>query len=466
MHLSRLAIQGIVVALLIARSVEASSYAQLSSTQTQVGESTPSIVKFDKSDAAKGIAITNRGIMFKEAGPYFIMAAAQVGSVSGIGRGTVRLWMRKNGKDVPNSNSAQTVLPGFTAVLISQGMVEIEPADTIELLFSVSSDYQKLGLIASAPEGEPAVPSTIFSAFKADDRAYAQLTSTTTQTATGTGSIAKLDLVDAAKKVGSYSGTMAFETGGTYLVMAGAQVGCTGRASNEGQVRIWLRKCGKDVPNSSCAQYVAPGFTSVLICQSVLTCQAGEQVEFIQAATSSNLGVVAWKPEGEPAVPSLIVSIVKVSDGAYAQLSSLESQEGGAYPTSIRLKQTDAARNVENAAGSSSSINKGTIALGQDGVYFAIAGAQVGSTDAKISGGSSRLWLRKSGKDVEKSNSEQTIFPRYTTVLVSQGVFEGKEGNRLQLYHSARGAGVGLISTEHTGEPHVPSIIFTLVKVD
>ncbi len=111
------------------------------------------------------------------------------------------------------------------------------------------------------------------------------------------------------------------------------------------------------------------------------------------------------------------------------------------------------------------SINKGSIAINQDGIYFAIAAGQVGGTGSK-SAGSLRLWLRKGGIDVAKSNTEQTITSNYTTVLVSQGICEAKQGNRLQLFHSARGTGVGLIATQPKGEPAIPSMIFTLVKID
>jgi hypothetical protein len=51
-------------------------------------------------------------------------------------------------------------------------------------------------------------------------------------------------------------------------------------------------------------------------------------------------------------------------------------------------------------------------------------------------------------------------------VLVSQGVGEAKKGDRLQLFQSARGSGVGLVASSPKGEPTVPSMIFSLVKVD
>ena len=455
----------VVTFLTLVASSRAAPYAQLSSSRNQLGSSTPTVVELDDNDAVKGITNTSGHITFEQAGAYFLMAAAQVGSVDGKGQGSVRLWMRKNGKDVANSNSEQTILPGFTAVLVTQGLAEIRAGDTMQLVYSVSAPDQKLGLIASTPSGEPMVPSMIFSAFKVDDGGYAQLSSNESQTAAAAAKPLTLNCTDAAWQVERQSGVITCKTAGTYFLMAAGQVGCDS-AGAKGRVRLWLRQNGLDVSNSSCEQTASPGFTAVLVSQGVVACQADDRLEIVQSATGSGMGMVASTPSGEPTVPSLIVSLVKVADDAYAQLSSRESQLGASYEKVVRLEQTDAARNVENAARAMTrSINKGTIAVQQDGVYFAIAAGQVGSADGN-GRGSSRLWLRKGGIDVAKSNTEQTIIGDYTTVLVSQGVGVAKEGNRFQLFHAATGTGVGLVAVEPKGEPAVPSMIFTMVKVD
>jgi len=453
-----------VTLLTLVASAQAAPYAQLSSSRNQLGSTTPTVVELDHNDAVKSITNTNGRITFEQAGAYFLMAAAQVGSVDGKGQGVVRLWMRTNGKDVANSNSEQTILPGFTAVLVTQGLAEIKAGDTMELAYSVSAPDEKLGLIASAPAGEPAVPSMIFSAFKVDDTAYAQLSSTETQI-DAAGKTITLNSTDAAKDVENQAGVVTCKTAGTYLLMAAGQVGCTA-AGEKGRVRIWMRQNGQDVSNSNSEQTVHAGFTAVLVCQGVVACKAGDRLEIVQSATGSGLGLVASTPAGEPSVPSLILSLVKVTDDAYAQLSSLEPQFSAWYEKLVRLDHTDAAQNVENAGRPMArSINKGTIAVQQDGVYFAIAAGQVGSAEGNGQG-SVRLWLRKGGRDVEKSNAEQTIQGDYTTVLVTQGVGEAKAGSRFQLFHAATGTGVGLVAVEPKGEPAVPSMIFTMVRVD
>ncbi len=153
--------------------------------------------------------------------------------------------MRKNGQDVPNSNGVQTIVPGFTAVLVSQGIMEVKAGDTIGMVYAVSTAAENLGLIASTPYGEPTVPSMIFTAFKADASAYAQISSSETQMAAVAEPIT-LNSADAAKNIENEAGILTFKTAGTYFVMAAAQVGCT-TANAKGRVRLMAATERKDV---------------------------------------------------------------------------------------------------------------------------------------------------------------------------------------------------------------------------
>jgi hypothetical protein len=67
---------------------------------------------------------------------------------------------------------------------------------------------------------------------------------------------------------------------------------------------------------------------------------------------------------------------------------------------------------------------------------------------------------------VANSNTEQTVVDKYTAVLVCQGVGEVKAGDKLQLVQSAKGSPVGMVASTPKNEPVVPSMIFSLVKVD
>ena len=77
------------------------------------------------------------------------------------------LWLRVNGKDVDNSNCEQSIpTPGFTTVMVSQGVNALKKGDKVEAMYSGSAPG--LGIVFSKPDGEPAVPSIIFSLFKLD----------------------------------------------------------------------------------------------------------------------------------------------------------------------------------------------------------------------------------------------------------------------------------------------------------
>ncbi len=122
-----------VLVVLASAPCRGASYAQISSSETQLGTPAPKRVALNSDDALGGISNANGVVAFKDAGTYFVMAAAQVGSNKPEGQGKVRLWMRQNGQDVANSNTEQAITPGFTAVLVCQGVAEVKAGDTLEL---------------------------------------------------------------------------------------------------------------------------------------------------------------------------------------------------------------------------------------------------------------------------------------------------------------------------------------------
>jgi hypothetical protein len=146
-------------------SVSATSYLQASSTEEQLASDTkPKVVTMNSTDASKNIKQEKGVIRFNETGAFFVMAAAQVG---GKGKGSVRMWMRLNGKDIDNSNTEQLIAdPSFTAVLVCQGVAEVKRGDRIEVVFSGTDPG--IGLVVKKPAGEPVVPSVIFSGWRID----------------------------------------------------------------------------------------------------------------------------------------------------------------------------------------------------------------------------------------------------------------------------------------------------------
>jgi len=148
-----------------AGSASAAGFIQASSTDEQLAaDPKPKVVTMNSTDAAKNIKHEKGVITVNESGAYFLIAAAQVG---GKAKGLVRMWMRVNGKDVDNSNTEQIVTdPAFTAVLVCQGVAELKRGDKVTVVFSGSEPG--VGLVVKKPQGEPVVPSMIFSGWKID----------------------------------------------------------------------------------------------------------------------------------------------------------------------------------------------------------------------------------------------------------------------------------------------------------
>jgi len=145
----------------------AALYLQASSSETQLANDTKGhSISMNSTDATLGISQKNGVVDIAASGNYFIVAAIQVGG-NAQATGKVRLWLRVNGKDVDNSNCEQSVpTPGFTTVMVSQGVNALKKGDKVEAMYAASGPG--LGIVYSKPEGEPAVPSIIFSLFKLD----------------------------------------------------------------------------------------------------------------------------------------------------------------------------------------------------------------------------------------------------------------------------------------------------------
>lgn len=150
------------------------AYAQLSSSQTQRPASTsPVVVTFDLRDGLVGIGHSTDApgdIKILEDGVYFIMAAGQIGRESGALIRFVDLWLRQDGKDMPNSNvrgaTPSKLFFDDTYVLVTQAVAPFRDGSVINVMMSVSADVGGLGLTATSPKDEPMIPSVIFSMFK------------------------------------------------------------------------------------------------------------------------------------------------------------------------------------------------------------------------------------------------------------------------------------------------------------
>jgi len=152
----------------------------------------------------------------------------------------------------------------------------------------------------------------------------------------------------------------------------------------------------------------------------------------------------------------LLAPVGSASATSYLQASSTEEQLAtDTKPKVVTMNSTDASKNIKQ--------EKGVIRFNESGAFFVMAAAQVGGK-AK---GLVRMWMRLNGKDIDNSNTEQLIGdPSFTAVLVCQGVAEVKRGDRIEVVFSGSEVGVGLVVKKPTGEPVVPSVIFSGWRID
>ncbi len=147
------------------------TYGQITSTQDQRPSATsPVLITLNQNDEVSGIEhiMENPGdIRIKEAGVYVVIAAPQVGRTSGTEERYIDIWLRKNGSDIPNSNVRNVVgTSGGKDVIVNQSMMSFNSDDVVNVMMSVETSDEGLGIEAIKPDGEPLIPSIIFSLHK------------------------------------------------------------------------------------------------------------------------------------------------------------------------------------------------------------------------------------------------------------------------------------------------------------
>ena len=149
-------------------------FAQIISTLDQRPETTDPVPVFmDQNDAISGIEHSidhPADIKIAESGTYVVIAAPQIGRLSGDTPGHVDFWLRKNGTDIPNSNVRATITTTEDKdVIINQTMMNFNAGDVLNVMMSVSKVGEGLGVEAIKTEGRPLIPSIIFSMHKIKD---------------------------------------------------------------------------------------------------------------------------------------------------------------------------------------------------------------------------------------------------------------------------------------------------------
>ena len=148
---------------------------------------------------------------------------------------------------------------------------------------------------------------------------YAQLSSSTSQLASVGGTVVKMDSNDALSGLdhdAKGQGTdVTIKTDGVYFMVAAIQVGKV-KGDEDDYINVWLKQNGKDVDNSGCRQSIKdPKFTTVLVCQGIAECKAGDKFNVVVSSNSADngVGIIKIAPKGEPVIPSIIFSIYKIN---------------------------------------------------------------------------------------------------------------------------------------------------------
>ena len=124
-----------------------------------------------------------------------------------------------------------------------------------------------------------------------------------------------IDVEDAAKGIhlNPNEGSAQVEHDGAYLVITAPQVGRIGDGDVQ-NFRCWLRVGDHDVPNSNVLLNLFGSTKDVIVAQAIVNLKRGDEVSvWMSASSGGDVAVEAIKPMGEPLVPSVIFSMLKVS---------------------------------------------------------------------------------------------------------------------------------------------------------
>jgi hypothetical protein len=134
-----------------------------SSLVTQSGSANVSqSVTFDTTDKSDGVSVaSNSQITFANSGTYSITFSAQI--LADGGQDTVRLWLKKNGTNVPNTTTKLIAKNGEETVMTVNYVVDAIANDYYEVVFETVSGDGTL-LFEPASGNYPAVPSIILTA--------------------------------------------------------------------------------------------------------------------------------------------------------------------------------------------------------------------------------------------------------------------------------------------------------------
>jgi hypothetical protein len=145
---------------------------------------------------------------------------------------------------------------------------------------------------------------------------------------------------------------------------------------------------------------------------------------------------------------------------AFGQLSSITSQVPPVSANAfVQLDSLDAGVNIALSA------DKQSVIIKEEGYYFMMTNANVGSIDQTTTGYVD-VWLVCNKKPLPNTGCRMTVDrPETVGVVVSQGIIYLKAGDRVGTGFAASGPSLGIIFTQPDTEPAISSLIFCLFKM-
>ena len=166
------------------------------------------------------------------------------------------------------------------------------------------------------------------------------------------------------------------------------------------------------------------------------------------------------------AIPQAIAQEPALTAGTpAAQLSHTKSiQPSVTKPVYVIMNSNDY---INGGITHSTSRNAADVIVNKEGSYLIVASGQVGKTSGNTTC-NVNLWLKQNGQDVANSNTRYAVNTKNdTVVLVSQAIMPLKMNDTISpiMSVSQTNQGCGLINTLPPGEPDIPAIIFSIVRI-
>jgi hypothetical protein len=125
---------------------------------------------------------------------------------------------------------------------------------------------------------------------------------------------AQEDVAGGVHSIDFDKGDIVIKQSGMYLLIAGPQIGKV-RGTTPRWIDFWVRINNIDIPNSNIrAVIMDPQEKTVVPLNAVLPLNRGDTLNIMMATEiiDEGLGVEAIEPDGEPTIPSIIVTLVQL----------------------------------------------------------------------------------------------------------------------------------------------------------